>query len=130
MVIDEEKKIGKCSKKSKNHKKKNVHALILNNQSFLPGEGDGAEKLFDFNSTYNSRTVFDALEEEALCIPAHPFNKVPVLQLFFFKRGMWGNKDIDRKEIPGFQILKGKYDKDFINSMNIWINLLLKGVKT
>ena len=112
-----------------NYKGKNIHALILNNNIFLPGEGDGAEKPFNFKSTYNTNTVFEKIEKNALCIPAHPFNRVPSLQQFFFKRGVWENKDINSNKIPGFQILNGEYDSNFINSMNIWINLLLKGVK-
>ncbi|WP_375182200.1 hypothetical protein, partial [Chryseobacterium sp.] len=29
---------------------RNVHALILNNRSFLPGSGDSTERPFDFRS--------------------------------------------------------------------------------
>ena len=37
-------------------------ALILNNNAFLPGAGDGAEKPFNFNAEYNTFTLYDELE--------------------------------------------------------------------
>ena len=63
---------------------KNIHALILNNKSFLPGAGDGAEKPFHFDCNYDTLNLYDDLEEHALCIAAHPFSPVPILQKLFF----------------------------------------------
>ena len=67
---------------------------ILNNKTFLPGAGDGAEKPFHFDCNYNTLNIYDDLEEDSLCIAAHPFNSVPLLQWLFFKRGNWEKEDI------------------------------------
>ena len=64
-----------------------MHALILNNSNFLPGQGDSAEKAFNFYADYNTKTVHDSLDEKSLCIAAHPFSPVPLLQWLFVKRG-------------------------------------------
>ena len=112
-----------------NSKGENIHALILNNQAFLPGAGDGAEKPFNFDSLYNTNSVYEKLENDALCIAAHPFNKVPITQKFFFKRGIWNEEDSINKDLAGFQIVNGINDRDYKISKKNWINLLLKGYK-
>ena len=72
---------------------RNIHALILNNSEFLPGSGDGAEEPFNFKSEYNTQNLYKALQKNALCIAAHPFNPVPIPQWLFFKRGKWKMND-------------------------------------
>jgi hypothetical protein len=106
---------------------KNIHALILNNKSFLPGAGDGAEKPFHFDCNYDTLNLYDDLEEHALCIAAHPFSPVPILQKLFFKRGVWNNNDIIPDKMIGLQILNGAIDDTFFKSILIWVKLLLDG---
>lgn len=106
---------------------RNVHALILNNDTFLPGQGDGAEKTLDFHSEHNSDTVYNELEEKALCIAAHPFVSIPVMQWLFFKRGVWEDYDILQDRMVGLQILNGEIDSDFLRGVKEWIYYLLKG---
>ena len=106
---------------------RNIHALILNNSDFLPGSGDSAEKPFNFTSEYNTQNVNEGLEKDALCIAAHPFNPVPILQWFFFKRGKWKLNDVLQNNIAGLQILNGAIDTGFNEGMKFWINILLKG---
>ena len=72
--------------------------------------------------------MYKIIDENALCIAAHPFNHVPLLQKIFFKRGRWENKDISHQKLSGLQILNGIYDKDFFNGMEIWKNQLLNGL--
>lgn len=106
---------------------RNIHALILNNQSFLPGSGDSTEIPFDFRSDYNTHNVHDELDNESLCIAAHPLNPVPLLQWLFLKRGKWREKDILHKNLSGLQILNGCLDKGYYQGLSFWIKLLLKG---
>ena len=106
---------------------RNIHALILNNPDFLPGSGDSAEEPFNFKSEYNTQNVNEGLEKDALCIAAHPFTPVPILQWFFFKRGKWKLNDVLQKNIAGLQILNGAIDIGFNEGMKFWINILLKG---
>ena len=110
-----------------NSKHQNIHALILNNSSFLPGYGDGGENLFKRDSIYNTSTIYNVLEEEALCIAAHPFVKVPLLERLIFKRGQWKFKDITDNRLCGFQILNGKIDHGFKAGLKIWKKILLMG---
>ena len=106
---------------------RNVHALILNNDTFLPGRGDGAENGLDFHSEHNSDTVYSELEEKALCIAAHPFVSVPVMQWLFFKRGVWEDYDVLQDRMSGLQILNGEIDQDFVRGVKEWVHYLLKG---
>ena len=110
-----------------NCKHQNIHALILNNSSFLPGYGDGGENLFHRDSIYDTSSIYNALEEEALCIAAHPFVKVPLLEKLIFKRGQWTFKDIIDNRLCGFQILNGKIDHGFKAGLKIWKKMLLMG---
>jgi len=106
---------------------RNIHALILNNRGFLPGSGDSAERPFDRRSDYNTHTVHEILDNDSLCIAAHPFTSVPLLQWIFLKRGKWHNKDILHANMMGIQILNGAADKAYYKGLSIWIKLLLKG---
>lgn len=112
-----------------NTKGQNVHALILNNPTFLPGAGDGGEKLFDFSAEFTTSTVHEQLEDTALCIAAHPYNHIPLIQRKLFKRGIWGEKDVIQDNLAGLQILNGMDDKDFRRGMSKWRKLLLNGFK-
>ncbi len=111
-----------------NHKGQNVHALILNNTSFLSGNGDGAEKYFNFESQYNTKDIYDNLDDSAICIAAHPFEPVSFLQNIFFKRGRWHHKDIMHDKLAGLQIVNGEIGKKYYNGIQKWIDLLLQGV--
>ena len=108
---------------------RNVHALILNNSKFLPGSGDGAEIPFDFNADYNTESVHYSLDNNSICIAAHPFNPVPLVQWFFVKRGKWEFKDIIKDGVAGLQIMNGAIDSGFNKGLEIWKKLLLKGYR-
>ena len=112
-----------------NLKGSNIHALILNNKAFLPGQGDSAEKPFDFSCEYNTQTLGLALESNALCIAAHPCAPVPFLQKFFFKRGKWQLEDLKLDHISGLQLFNGEIDQSFFEGIKIWKKLLLSGYK-
>jgi len=108
---------------------RNVHALILNNSQFLPGQGDSAEEPFYFYADYNTKTVHDSLDENSLCIAAHPFSPVPILQWLFVKRGKWFLKDILENNLAGIQIVNGDIGKGYQDGIKIWIKLLLDGYR-
>ena len=101
----------------------------MNNSRFLPGQGDGAEKPFDFSCEHNSKNLYDNLEENALCIASHPFAPVPILEWFFFKRGVWEDFDILQENMTGLQILNGDLDESFFRGVKEWTYYLLQGHK-
>jgi len=110
-----------------NRKGEIVHALILNNNKFLPGSGDSGESFLNRSSDLTTNTLYRQLEENAICIAAHPFKKIPFLERMIFKRGKWNEEDIIDDKLSGFQILNGKLDSGYYDGKKIWINLLLKG---
>ena len=112
-----------------NHRGRNIHALILNNKNFIPGQGDGAEKPLDFSCEFNTDSVYDELEENAVCIAAHPFIPVPFFEWLLVKRGKWEDDDIINDRLSGYQILNGALDAGFYTGRKIWIQHLLKGNK-
>ena len=107
----------------------NIHALILNNEAFLPGQGDGAEKPFDFSCKFNTSTLANALEDKAICIAAHPCAPVPFAQKMFFKRGKWNFDDLAMNHISGLQFFNGEIDESFQDGLEMWKRLILSGYK-
>ena len=112
-----------------NHKGNNIHALILNNSDYLPGSGDSGEKFFNTNSEYNTQNVHDYLEDESLCIAAHPFNSVPFFQRILLNRGSWKDQDIQHAKISGLQISNGELDSGYHLGVQKWILFLLNGLQ-
>ena len=110
-----------------NHKGQNIHALILNNYKFLSGCGDGFEKYFNFHSEFDTKSIHNNLEENAICIAAHPFEQVSILQKLLLKRGIWNHKDIINNKLSGLQIVNGEMGPIFINGIKKWTKLLLSG---
>ena len=108
-----------------NTKSQNIHALILNNDKFLPGAGDGAEKPFNFSADYNTFNLYDYLEDKSICIAAHPYTKVPFLQKIFFRRGSWHLDDIKPCKLAGLQILNGAIDNEFYDSLFAITNFII-----
>ncbi len=107
----------------------NIHALILNNSKFLPGQGDSAEKPFDFSCEFNSSNLHSNLEENSLCIASHPYCKVSFLERLFFKRGNWKDSDVLEDNMIGLQILNGEFDYGFYKGKKKWISYILNGNK-
>ena len=112
-----------------NHRKRNIHALVLNNHSFLEGKGDGARTYFNRKCKYNTKSLYQNKESGSIVIAAHPFVKVSLMEWIFIKRGKWEWNDIIHDGLSGLQILNGPYDKSFFDGLEIWKKLLLNGYK-
>jgi hypothetical protein len=107
---------------------RNVHLLVYE-QEFFEGKGDGAEKWLDTKSENSIGDVVSKINETGMVIAAHPFNKVPVLERFLVKRGKWSDEDILGNNITHLQILNGDFDDNFFAGLAEWKKLLLKGRK-
>ncbi len=112
-----------------NSKNRNVHLLVLNNKSFLLGQGDSAERPFNFYSEHNVDSVEDHLDRNTLCIAAHPCAPIPLAQRLLVKRGKWNTDDLCKSYVSGMQILNGSLDEGFNRGKHKWISLLLDGCK-
>ena len=113
----------------RNMKGRNVHALLLNNKTFIPGSGDGAEKLIPFSSEHSTIDVYELMESDSILIAAHPLTHVPLFQWLFVKRGKWMWDDLIQPGLTGMQILNGSLDSGFFEGRDMWIRLLLDGYK-
>ncbi|MCK5760190.1 MAG: CehA/McbA family metallohydrolase [Candidatus Delongbacteria bacterium] len=111
----------------KNKKDRNVHLLSLNNKDFFFGEGDSAERWLNTSSSNTIEDIFDKADENTLLIAAHPLNKVPLLEHFLIKRGVWSDDDLKNKDLKLLQILNGEFDEDFEAGKSKWIEMLLTG---
>ncbi len=109
-----------------NHRGRNIHALVLNHPEFLPGQGDSAERPFDFSCRYTTRSLPKVLSKAALCIAAHPRIPVPFFEWLLIKRGQWHREDMDE---VGLQLLNGRVDRGFWLGVKFWVRRLLEGQK-
>lgn len=112
----------------RNGKNRNVH-LIAYDDEFFYGKGDSAEEWFKTRSENSISDVMRSVKPSTITVAAHPFNKIPKLEYFLVKRGVWSTEDILDNKITHLQILNGDYDDNFFAGLNNWISLLLRGEK-
>ncbi|MDN5354416.1 MAG: hypothetical protein PWQ09_1172 [Candidatus Cloacimonadota bacterium] len=108
-----------------NFKHRNVHLLIINNQKFLQGFGDSAEKWFHNKPTMNISNI--TKEPAALYIAAHPNERVPLIQKISLRRSNWQTDDFLENNIQFLQIIND--DNHIDSSIEYWKELLLAGHK-
>ena len=113
-----------------NAEKKNVHFLIINNENFIPGYGDSAEKWFRNKPTHSIGDACKIANENSLKIGAHTFekNNNPI-NTFLLNRGTWHEQDVKENNITYLQIINKKNKKHIVHAKKKWVELLLKGYK-
>lgn len=107
-----------------------VHTLVLNHPDYLPGSGDGGERVIRQRSELDVSELTGRLAPGAEAIAAHPFQPVPFLQWAIIGRGVWEDRDVRQPEITGLQILNGGLDAGFFQGLEEWKRLLLAGRRT
>jgi hypothetical protein len=108
-----------------NAKEQNVHFLIVNNQKFMQGFGDSAEKWFHNKPTMNLSDI--SKESQAIYIAAHPNENVPFMQKLTLRRGNWQLIDFLQNDIQFLQIING--NSQLQSNIRYWKELLLAGHK-
>ena len=120
---------------------RNIHTLVLGHPHFLPGSGDGGERLSSRRSELDLPGLVQALAGEStdgnsaepnanhpgVAIAAHPYAPVPFAQWAILNRGLWQKFDALTPGISGLQILNGQLDPGFFHGVAAWIELLLQG---
>lgn len=106
---------------------KNVHLLLINQQDFLPGSGDSAERWLATRSESTITEVLNRLEGGVLPIAAHPAMKPALLQRWLLGRGHWDKADLDNTNLFGLQVWNGEISEDFRRGVQIWVQGLLSG---
>lgn len=112
-----------------NHRRRNIHCLILGDERFFPGHGDSAENLIRRQPSLSLNRLLKACSENAVAIAAHPREKPPLSQRLILNRGIWDEDDCRHPRLDALQILNDHNDRSFRKGMALWINLLLSGQK-
>jgi len=112
-----------------NHKNQNVHCLLIGNQIFYPGRGDGAKKLLKNTPTTRLTDLIQKVksEDSTIIAAAHPLDVPPLSQRLILNRGFWHGEDLLQDGIDYWQILNGKLDKYFLEALILWKSALLSG---
>jgi len=111
-----------------NQDKQNVHCLLLGNQQFYPGIGDGAKKLFDNQPTVPLPDLLKQVrvrDRQTITAAAHPADIPPLSQKLVLNRGHWNLEDLKDKNLDYWQILNGKLDRYFLQAFEGWKIALL-----
>ncbi len=113
----EEVSVGNC-------RDRNVHLLVINNENFIHGKGDGAERWLRTRPDFSIEQVLDQTDENALAIAGHPEMPTPFLQWLLIRRDHWHWQDFQHDRLNGFQIWNGEFDR---HNTTTWVKLLLEG---
>ncbi len=106
-----------------NAKGRNVHALILDDDEFVPGAGDSADR--PFRNRPDNR--LEDYKGKGLVIAAHPFEGDAPMPYLFLRRGRWSDDDL--KKAHGIEFYNGLKNRGYEKGKAKWIELLLKGEK-
>lgn len=108
---------------------RNVHLLLWGTTKYFSGSGDSAEHWFHTNAEH---TITDVLLNKGLNVVAyagHPTEPTPFFQWLLIKRGRWELDDMDQVGLAGLQILNGDVNQAFLEGLEYWTKLLLRGKK-
>jgi histidinol phosphatase-like PHP family hydrolase len=105
---------------------KNIHLLMLNNQNYVSGSGDGAEDWLKVKPEFKH---FAAIKygNPQLAIPAHPFEEIPYFQNKLLNRGDWQVEDFEKMDAKIIQPFNNNDPKNIQKNLEKWITLLLQG---
>jgi hypothetical protein len=112
-----------------NHAQRNVHLLLWGTTKYFRGSGDGAEHWFH---TKAEHTITDILLNKGINVAAyagHPTEPTPFFQWLLIKRGRWKLDDMGQDGLEGLQILNGDANQAFLEGLECWSTLLLRGRK-
>lgn len=110
-----------------NAHRKNVHLLLVNQDEFLPGSGDSAERWFHTRPEFGLPETLRRKSPTALAVAAHPLMKPPFLQRLFLGRDFWHKADFEEDGLAGLQIWNGRTGAGFHAGLKVWVDGLLQG---
>ena len=112
-----------------NQKHRNVHLLVLGSGEFISGKGDSAETWFRTHPDLTIPQVIERLSDHRIALAAHPEMPFPIAERWFLGRGIWVNHDFGNKSLVGLQVVRGTGQVPFQSGVNLWVKLLLQGLK-
>ncbi|MCX6640994.1 MAG: hypothetical protein NTW14_11045 [bacterium] len=110
-----------------NSRDRNVHLLLINQQTFLPGTGDSAERWLITTCELNAAEALQRLDVGTLAVAAHPRMRPPLLEKLLLRRGRWEMNDLHDPELWGLQVCNGAFDAGFRAGLQVWVEGLLQG---
>lgn len=113
-----------------NEEGRNVHCLVLDHETFMPGSGDSAERWLKTEAELSISDVIKSAAPSGLVIAAHPKDPVPWLEKILIRRGSWSAADCRTHGINGLQILNGIDNHAFNLGLKEWVLQLLEGRHT
>ncbi len=108
-----------------NHLNENVHFLVIGNEDYIPGHGDGGRRWFN-NKPDLSIPQVQATRKSGVCFAAHPRVRVSVPEVKILNRGRWHEEDI-HDGLDGLQFWNGGRGLNFKEGRAFWVKQLLKG---
>lgn len=108
-----------------NHLNQNVHFLVIGNQKFFPGLGDGGRRWFNNKPDMSIPEVIQGLDQ-GVCFAAHPRVRLNPVEGLLLNRGRWHQEDI-HEGLHGLQFWNGNQDLSFREGRAFWVQQLLLG---
>lgn len=112
-----------------NVRNRNVHLILLNHDTFIPGKGDSAEVWFHNKPDHTIKEILGNVNDDIIAIAAHPEIPAPFLEWLLIRRGQWEPDDYAHDKLTGLQIWNGIDDRNFRRGISRWIKLLLNNNK-
>ena len=110
-----------------NHGRRNIHLLLWGTRKYYAGSGDSAEHWFHTNAEHSIRDILNTLDKDTVAYAGHPTEPAPFFQWLLIKRGVWDLIDMSEEGLSGIQILNGEENRAFLNGLESWKVLLLRG---
>ena len=102
----------------------NVHLLVLNNENFLPGNGDGYEG--PNTPTQPCKYFLDNLPPNAAAYAAHPFEEPNPVSLYIINRGQYTDAELTHPNLSGMEFWNNSPEPQEAGYKK-WISMLLNG---
>lgn len=120
IIKSEEASVGNCQNR-------NVHLLCINQDHFIEGKGDSAEKWGKNKPDFTLKELPKLHHQDCLFIAAHPFESVPPLQKITLNRGIWNDQDYTNAQINYLQGINNASLPKIRQNIKKWVHLLLTG---
>ncbi len=114
---------------SGNQRDRNLHLLVLGPGNFIPGKGDSAEAWLPKPPDLSTQHIVSTLNDQRVALAAHPEVDFPYLERLLLGRGCWEPADFRHQNLTGIQIVRGHDSIPFRHGVNLWIRLLLQGLR-
>lgn len=108
-----------------NHKDQNIHFLVIGEDQFFPGLGDGGRRWFNNKPELSIPEIIGKIQT-GVCFAAHPRVRLNPVEALLLNRGRWGQEDI-HPGLDGLQFWNGNRGLSYREGRAFWVQQLLRG---